>query len=38
MMWNFANPAETEERLRDAGFEDIRCWLEDKPVAAREPV
>jgi trans-aconitate 2-methyltransferase len=32
MMWNFANPAETEERLRRAGFEDISCWLEDKPV------
>jgi trans-aconitate 2-methyltransferase len=32
MMWNFANPEETEERLRNAGFEDISCWLEDKPV------
>jgi trans-aconitate 2-methyltransferase len=32
MMWNFANPADTEERLRGAGFEDISCWLEDKPV------
>jgi trans-aconitate 2-methyltransferase len=32
MMWNFANPPETEERLHNAGFEDVRCWLEDKPV------
>jgi trans-aconitate 2-methyltransferase len=32
MMWNFANPAETEERLRRAGFEEVSCWLEDKPV------
>src|SRR3954451_16184254 len=32
IMWNFAGPEETEERLRQAGFEDVRCWLEDKPV------
>jgi len=32
MMWNFANPVETEERLRRAGFQDVSCWLEDKPV------
>jgi trans-aconitate 2-methyltransferase len=32
MMWNFANPAETEERLRNAGFAEISCWLEDKPI------
>jgi trans-aconitate 2-methyltransferase len=37
MMWNFANPAETEERLRGAGFEDISCWLEDKPVQPADP-
>jgi trans-aconitate 2-methyltransferase len=37
MMWNFANPAETEERLRNAGFEDISCWLEDKPVQPESP-
>ena len=37
MMWNFANPAETEERLRNAGFEDISCWLEDKPVQPENP-
>jgi trans-aconitate 2-methyltransferase len=32
MMWNFAEPEETEERLRRAGFDDVSCWLEDKPV------
>jgi trans-aconitate 2-methyltransferase len=32
MMWNFANPQETEDRLRNAGFEEISCWLEDKRV------
>jgi trans-aconitate 2-methyltransferase len=37
MMWNFANPAETEDRLRRAGFEDISCWLEDKPVQPENP-
>jgi trans-aconitate 2-methyltransferase len=37
MMWNFASPAETEERLRRAGFVDVRCWLEDKPVEPENP-
>ncbi|HEX3561971.1 MAG TPA: methyltransferase domain-containing protein [Solirubrobacterales bacterium] len=37
MMWNFANPAETEERLRRAGFEDVSCWLEDKPIQPENP-
>ncbi len=37
MMWNFAQPEETEERLRRAGFEDVRCWLEDKPVQPSDP-
>ena len=32
MMWNFATPEETEARLRSAGFDEVRCWLEDKPV------
>ena len=31
-MWNFAGPEETEARLRAAGFVDVRCWLEPKPV------
>jgi trans-aconitate 2-methyltransferase len=37
MMWNFANPAETEDRLRRAGFEDVSCWLENKPVQPENP-
>jgi trans-aconitate 2-methyltransferase len=37
VMWNFASPDETEERLRRAGFEDVRCWLEDKPVQPENP-
>jgi trans-aconitate 2-methyltransferase len=30
--YNFAGPEETEERLRSAGFDDVRCWLEDREV------
>jgi trans-aconitate 2-methyltransferase len=37
VMWNFAPPDETEERLRRAGFTDIRCWLQDKPVQPEDP-
>lgn len=37
VFWNFAAPAETEERLRRAGFEDVSCWLEDKPVQPEDP-
>jgi trans-aconitate 2-methyltransferase len=37
VMWNFAAPDETEERLRRAGFEDVSCWLEDKPVQPEDP-
>jgi trans-aconitate 2-methyltransferase len=37
VMWNFATPEETEERLRHAGFTDVRCWLEDKPVQPEDP-
>jgi trans-aconitate 2-methyltransferase len=37
MMWNFAPPDVTEERLRRAGFEEVSCWLEDKPVQPDHP-
>jgi trans-aconitate 2-methyltransferase len=30
--WTFAGSAETEARLRDAGFEVVRCWLEERPT------
>jgi trans-aconitate 2-methyltransferase len=37
-MWNFASPEATEQRLRKAGFEDVRCWLEPKPVRPERPL
>jgi trans-aconitate 2-methyltransferase len=30
--WVFAGPEETEQRLRDAGFIEPRCWLQDRPT------
>ncbi|HEU0024220.1 MAG TPA: methyltransferase domain-containing protein [Thermoleophilaceae bacterium] len=36
--WNYAAPEATEERLRRAGFEDIRCWLQPWPVTPDQPV
>ena len=30
--WTFAGPRETERRLREAGFTEIRCWLEERPT------
>jgi trans-aconitate 2-methyltransferase len=38
VMWNFAAPEETERRLREAGFSDVRCWLEPKPVTPERPL
>jgi trans-aconitate 2-methyltransferase len=38
MMWNFAGPEETEARLRVAGFDQARCWLEPKPVTPADPL
>jgi trans-aconitate 2-methyltransferase len=35
--WNFASPGDTELRLQAAGFEDVRCWLQDRPEKPREP-
>jgi trans-aconitate 2-methyltransferase len=37
-LWNFASPQETEPRLREAGFEDVRCWLQPKPVQPSRPL
>jgi trans-aconitate 2-methyltransferase len=36
--WNFASPARTEARLRDARFVEARCWLEPKPVQPERPL
>jgi trans-aconitate 2-methyltransferase len=30
--WVFAGPAQTERRLRVAGFTNIRCWLKERPT------
>jgi trans-aconitate 2-methyltransferase len=35
--WNYAGPEETEARLRAAGFEQVRCWLEPWAVVPPEP-
>ena len=35
--WNFAGPQITEDRLRAAGFEAVRCWLQAWPVEPDEP-
>jgi trans-aconitate 2-methyltransferase len=37
-LWNFASPEETEARLRAAGFADVRCWLQPKPVSPEQPL
>jgi len=34
--WTFAGPGETERRLRDAGFTEIRCWLAEQPTYPEE--
>lgn len=31
-IWNFSSPSDAERRLRDAGFEEARCWLETRLV------
>ncbi len=35
--WNYATDTDTEERLRRAGFVDVRCWLEPKAVTPADP-
>jgi trans-aconitate 2-methyltransferase len=35
--WNFASPGDTDLRLRAAGFDDVRCWLEERLEKPREP-
>jgi trans-aconitate 2-methyltransferase len=37
-IWNFASPEETEAKLRKAGFDEARCWLEPKPVQPEHPL
>ena len=33
----YATAEETDARLRHAGFEDVRCWLEPNPVVPDDP-
>jgi trans-aconitate 2-methyltransferase len=35
--WTFAGPAETEQRLLASGFEQIRCWLQERPTYPEDP-
>lgn len=35
--WSFQAPAPTEQRLRAAGFEEARAWLEAVPTVPPEP-
>jgi trans-aconitate 2-methyltransferase len=35
--WNYAGPEETYERLERAGFDEVQCWLEDRPVQLSDP-
>jgi trans-aconitate 2-methyltransferase len=36
--WNYAGPEETEMRLRAAGFDEVRCWLQPWPVEPGDPL
>ncbi len=36
-LWHYAGAEQTEARLRAAGFERVRCWLEPWEVAPPEP-
>jgi trans-aconitate 2-methyltransferase len=36
--WLYAGPEETEERLRAAGFTNVRAWLEPKPTVPGDMV
>jgi trans-aconitate 2-methyltransferase len=35
--WNYATAEETSERLQRAGFDEVSCWLEDRPTELAEP-
>lgn len=36
-LWHYAGAEETERRLRSAGFDEVRCWLEPWRVIPPEP-
>jgi trans-aconitate 2-methyltransferase len=35
--WNYATDTDTAARLSAAGFEQVECWLEPRPVTPSEP-
>jgi trans-aconitate 2-methyltransferase len=35
--WNYAGDDETTVRLQHAGFTEVECWLEPRPVTPAEP-
>lgn len=37
-IWNFAGAEETSARLERAGFAEVRCWLQPKPVRPGDPL
>ncbi len=34
--WTFATPEATAARMQSAGFEDVRCWLQDRPTVPED--
>jgi trans-aconitate 2-methyltransferase len=34
--WVFAGPRDTESRLRQAGFTETRCWLQERPTYPKD--
>jgi trans-aconitate 2-methyltransferase len=35
--WNYASAEDTSERLLRAGFTEVHCWLEPRPVTPADP-
>jgi trans-aconitate 2-methyltransferase len=35
--WNYATAEETAQRLRAAGFEEVRTWLQERPTPLEDP-
>jgi trans-aconitate 2-methyltransferase len=35
--WYYATTEQTTRRLRDAGFQDVECWVEDAPTTFHDP-
>src|SRR5207248_9213159 len=35
--WNYATAEDTDSRLRAAGFSEVECWLEPRPMRPEDP-